>query len=168
MAEFDAVGSRWRSNRGLLSSCLAAFVGVDFPGVVGVFEGPFGGEGEVLGDGFAEVVGGVAGEPSVELVAVAYRVGGGSFGPAVRGGDILVFGFGACFACVEGDCMGGVCSGVSGQRLVDRVVQALGEGLTVLSASECDGGWSGLAGGYVRLPGVAGLVEFEGLTVQAG
>ena len=64
--------------------------------------------------------------------------------------------------------MGGVCCGVSGQRLADRVVEALGEGLVVLPAGECDGGWSGLAGGHVRLPGVAGLGECEGLAVHAG
>ena len=64
--------------------------------------------------------------------------------------------------------MGGVCSGVSGQGLVDGVVEVPGEGLAVLPAGECDGGWSGLAGGHVRLPGVAGFAECERLAVQAG
>ena len=130
----------WRGDGGLLPSCLAAFVGVDFPRVVGVFEGPFGGEGEVLGDEFAEVVGVLPDEPSVEPVAVACRVGGGAPGPAVRGREILVCGFGTSLSCVEVDRQCRASFGVSGQRLVDGVVEVLGEGLSVLFAGECDGG----------------------------
>ena len=151
-----------------MSSCLAALVGVDFPRVVGVFEGPFGGEGKVLGDGSAEVVGDLPDEPSVELVAVACRVGGGPPGPAVRGGDTLVCGFGASHSCVEVDRQCRASFGVPGQGLVDGVVQVLGEWLVVLSAGECDGGWSGLVGGSLRLPGVAGLGERQCLAIDAG
>ena len=58
--------------------------------------------------------------------------------------------------------------GASGQRLVDGVVEVFGEGLAVLSAGECDGGLSGLVGGYVCLPGVVVLGEVERLAVHAG
>ena len=88
MVEFNAAGTVWRGDGGGFVAQLAAPVGVDGPRGSGVFTGPVGGERDVFSDGFAEVVGGVAGEPSVELVAVAYRVGGGSFGPAVRGGAL--------------------------------------------------------------------------------
>ena len=90
MVESSAVGSRWWCDGGLLASCLAAFVGVDFPRVVRVVEGPFGGEGEVLGDGLAEIVGDLSDEPSVELVALAYRVGGRPLDPPVRVCDLLL------------------------------------------------------------------------------
>ncbi len=47
---------------------------------------------------------------------------------------------------------------VSGQGLVDGVRQVSGEGLVVLPAGDGDGGRAGLAGGDVRLPGVAGIL----------
>ena len=56
---------------------------------------------------------------------------------------------------------------VSGQRLVDRVVEASGEGLVVLPAGDEDGGWSRLAGGYVRLPGTVVPAERQCLAVHA-
>ena len=138
MVEFNAAGTVWRGDGGGFVAQLAAPVGADGPRGSGVFTGPVGGERDVFSDGCAEVVGDLPGEPSVELVAVAGRIGGGPLGPAVRVGDLLVFGLGVSLSCVEGDCMGGVCSGVSGQWLADRVVEVLGEGLIVLSAGDGD------------------------------
>ena len=71
LVEPDAASGRWRGDGGGFLTELAALVGVGAPGGVGVFAGPFGGEGEILGDGLAEVLGDVAGELSVELVAFA-------------------------------------------------------------------------------------------------
>ena len=59
-------------------------------------------------------------------------------------------------------------SDVSGQRLVDGVVEASGERLAVLTAGDGDGGWSWRVGWYVRLPGVVALVGCQWLAVHAG
>ena len=75
LVESDAAGAVWRGDGGGFVAELAAFVWVDSPGGVGGFAGPFGGEGEVFGDGLAEVVGDFVDKPSVELVAAAGRVG---------------------------------------------------------------------------------------------
>ena len=75
LAEPDAAGAVWWGDGGGFVAELAALVGADPPGGVGGFAGPFGVEGEVFCDGFAEVVGDFANEPSVELVAAAGRVG---------------------------------------------------------------------------------------------
>ena len=75
MAEPDASAGVGRGDgRGFVAQ-LVALVGADAPLVV-LFGGcPVGGEGEVLGDRLAEVVGDFAYEPSVELVAFSFRVG---------------------------------------------------------------------------------------------
>ena len=64
--------------------------------------------------------------------------------------------------------MGGARLHFSGQRLVDRVVEAPGEGLAVLPAGDEDGGWPRLAGRNLRLPGAVVPAEFEWLSVHAG
>ena len=83
-------------------------------------------------------------------------------------GDLLVSGFGASSVRLEGDRVGGTLSDVLQKRLVDRVVEAPGEGLAVLPAGQCDGDWSGLACWHFRLPGAVGLVKCQRLAVQAG
>ena len=65
---------------------------------------------------------------------------------------MLVCWFGVSSARVEVDRERGSGSGTSGQRLVNRVVEASGEGLDVLPAGECDGDWSWLVGGNFHLP----------------
>ena len=140
LVEFDAVGVGWRSDGGFLSAQLAALVGVDAPRVAGAFACPVGGEGEVVGDRFAEVVGDFTDEPSVELVAFARRIGRRPLDPAVWVGDILVPGFGVSSVCLEADCVAGFCVRISCQWLVDGVTEASGEGVAVLSAGDKDGG----------------------------
>ena len=77
--------AEWRSDGGLLPAELATLVGVDVP----CAWRPVGGENEILGDGFAEVVGDVAGEPAVEQVAFTHRVGRGALDSSVRVEDLL-------------------------------------------------------------------------------
>ena len=168
MAESYASAGVWRGDAGGVAAQLAALAGAYAPRVVPVFGRPFGGEGEVLGDGLAEVVGDFPDEPSVEQVAFSHRVGGGPLHPAVRVGYLLGFGCPASLGCIECDLVGGVLLVVSGQGLVDGVVEVFGEGLAVLPAGDENSGWSRLAGGHVRLPGVVVLVEFERLAVHAG
>ena len=163
LVEFDALAG-WGGDGGLLSAELAALVGVDGPSAWR----PVGGENEVLGDGLAEVVGDVAGEPSVELVAFACRVRGGPLHPAVWGGEILICWFGVSSVRIKSDFVSGSLLVVSGQCLVDRVAEAPGERLIVLFAGDGDGGWSGLAGGDFRLPGVVFPGECQCLAVHAG
>ena len=152
MAEPDASAGVWRGDGGGVAAQLAALAGAYAPRVVPVFGRPFGGEGEVLGDGLAEVIGDFPDEPSVEQVAFKRRVGGGPLHPAVRGSEILVCWFGASPARVETDRVRGLLLDASGQGLVDGVVEVFGEGLAVLPAGDENSGWSRLAGGHVRLP----------------
>ena len=168
LVEPDAASGYWWGDGGGFLTELAALVGVDSPGGVGVFAGPFGGEGEILGDGPAEIVGDVAGEPSVELVAFARRVGGGALDSAVDWLDVLVLRGRASFARVEMDCIGGALLDLSGQGLVDRVAEASGEGLIALFSGDSDDGLLGSVGGHVRLPGILISGEVEWLAVQAG
>ena len=168
MVEFDAIGVCWRGDGGLLSAQLAALVGVDFPRVVRVLARPFGGEGEVLVDGFAEVVGNVVDKPSVELVAFARRVGGGALDPSVRVVDLLRVRCLASSCRVEADCVTGFCAGASGQGLIDGVAETFGERLIVLFANDGNGGFSGFVGGYVCSPGAADLAKCQCFAVQAG
>ena len=75
LAESDALaGLVWRNDGGGSAAQLAALVRADAPRAVPAFS-PFGGQGQVLGDGLAEIVGDAAGEPSVEQEAFARRVG---------------------------------------------------------------------------------------------
>ena len=97
-------------------------------------------EGEVLGDGLAEVVGDFVNEPSIELVAFSHRIWRGPLHPPVRIGNTLVCGFGASSVRIESDGVGGALLVGSCQWLVDRVVEAYGEGLAVLPAGDGDGG----------------------------
>ena len=168
LAESDALaGLVWRNDGGGFPAQLAALVGADAPLVVLAF-GPLGGEGEVLVDGLAEVVGDAAGEPSVEQEAFARRVGCGPLHPAQRVGHLLRVRFRASSVRVEADRVCGSLLVVSGHGLVDRVVEASGEGLAVLPAGDGDDGWTRLACRDFRLPDAAGLAEFERLAVQAG
>ena len=159
-SDASAVAVR-RGDGGGFAAKLAALVWADLPCVVPAFGRPLGGQGQVLVNGLAEVVGHVADEPSVELVAFARRIGGGPLHPAVRGRDLLVSWFGVSAVCVERDRVGGVWLRVSGQRSVDRVLEASGEGLVVLPAGDEDGGWPRLTGEDLRLPGVVDLAELE-------
>ena len=65
---------------------------------------------------------------------------------------MLVSWFGVSSVRIETDGVGRALPVGSGQRLVDRVLEVSGEGPAVLPAGDEDGGWSWLAGGYVRLP----------------
>ena len=168
LVESDVLIIGRRGDGGLLLAELAAVVGADAPRVVGLFGRPVGGEGEALVDGLAEVVGDAAGEPSVEPVALACGVGGGPLDSAVRCGEMLICGFGASAARIESNCVGRALLIFSDQRLVDRVVEASGEGLAVLAAGDEDGGLSGLAGGDLRPPGLVVLAERQCLPVHAG
>ena len=169
LVEPDAsAGAVWRGDGGGFPAQLAALVGADAPCAVPACGRPVGGQGQVPGDRPAEIVGDFADEPSVEQEAFTSRVGGGPIHPAVRGGETLVSWFGFSSACVEVDRERGSWFGASGQCLVDRVVKAPGERLPVLPAGDEDDGLSRLMGGHVRLPGFAGLAEFERLAVQTG
>ena len=168
LAEPDASAGVWRGDSGLLPAHLAALVWVDSPRVVGVLACPFGGEGEVFCDGFAEVVGDFANEPSVEQVAFARRVGRRSLHSTVRVGDLLQVRRLASSCCVEADRVCGACLCVSGQLLVDRVAEASVEGLAVLFADDSDGGLSRFVGGSLDLPGSVLFAEFHWLAVHAG
>ena len=93
------------------------------------YPGPFGGQGDVAGDGLGEVVGGVAGEPSVEQVAVPGRVlGPGGLSAA---GDALGGRSGSAVGVVEGDGVGCACLGLAVGRLAldAGVAGLLGRGL---------------------------------------
>ena len=83
LVEFDAADAGWRGDGGGLVAQLATLIGIDLPRVVGVFARPLGGQGQILGDGPAEIVGDLVDEPSVEQIAFARRVGGGALHPAV-------------------------------------------------------------------------------------
>lgn len=144
----------WRGDGGGLIAWLASLVGAD---------GPASGEHDVFGDGCAEVVGGVAGESSVELVAVMRRIWVGPLHSPVRVEDLLGLGCLASSGCIEAYRVGGARLGVSGQSLVDHVFEAPGEGLVVLFAGDEDGGLSGRVCRYIRLPG-----ECQWLAVHAG
>ena len=75
MAESDSLAGVWRGDGSGFVAKLAAPVGVDPPRVVLCVGRPVGGESEVLGDGLAEIVGDIADEPSVKLVAFTHWVG---------------------------------------------------------------------------------------------
>ena len=153
LTEPDApAGAVRRGDGGGFPAQLAALVRDDAPRVVPACGHPLGGQGQVLVDGLAEVVGDFAYEPSVEQEAFPRRVGGGAFHPAVRCGEMLVCWFGFPAARVEVDRGRGSWFGASGQGLVDRVFEVSGEGLAVLLAGDENGGWPRLACGYVRLP----------------
>ena len=140
LAEPDASAGVWRGDgRGLVAQ-LAALVGADAPRAVPACGRPLGGQGQVLVDGPAEVVGDFAGEPSVEQEAFARRVGGRPLHPAVSGGEMLVCWFRASSVRVESDRERGSWLNALRQRLVDRVVEAHAERLAVLPPDECDGG----------------------------
>ena len=81
---------------------------------------------------------------------------------------MLVCWYGFSSTRVESDRERGSWFGASCQRLVDRIVEAPGEGLAVLPASDGDGGLSGLAAWSFHLPGVVFSAEFEWLAVHAG
>ena len=147
---------------------LVTLVRVDLPSVARVFGCPFGGEREVVCDRLTEVVGDVFDEPPVKQVALTGRIGGGPLYPAVRIGDLLVAGCRVSFACVEVNRVAGFCFGVPGQRLVYGVLETFGEGLVILPADECDGGWSGLVGWGICLPGMILSGEFQRLAVHTG
>ena len=169
LVESDApAGAVWRGDGGGLVAQLAALVGADAPLGVPACGRPVGGQGQVLADGPAEVVGDLAGEPPVEQEAFPRRVGVGALHPAVRGGDMLVCWHGASSACVEAGRERGSWLRSSCQRLVDRVPEAPGEGLAVLPARDENSCLSGLAGGHVRLPGAVAPGERQCLAVQAG
>ena len=153
LAKPDApTGAVRRGDDGGFPAQLAALVGADAPRIVSAFLGPFGGQGQVPGDGLAEIVGDLPDEPSVEQEALARRVGGGPLHSPIRSSELLVCWFGFSAARVEVDRECGSWFGGSCQRLVGRVRKAPDEGLPVLPAGDEDGGLSRLAGGYVRLP----------------
>lgn len=64
---------------------------------------PFGGEGEVVCDGVAEIAGDLSDEPSVEKIAFTHWIGRRSFRPAIRVGDLLWVRCRASFANCEVD-----------------------------------------------------------------
>ena len=169
LAEPDAsAGAVWRGDGGGFPAPLAALIRADAPRAVPACGCPLGGQGQVLADGSAEIVGDVASEPSVEQVAFPCRVGGGPLHPATRGGEMLVCGSGASSVRIESDGVGHALPVVSGQRLVDLVVEVSGEELAVLPAGDEDCGWPRFVGGYVRLPGTVVLSECQCLAVHTG
>ena len=67
LAESDtSVGAVWWGDGGGFPAQLAALIGVDAPRAVPACRRPFRGQGQVACDGFAEVVGDLVDEPSVE------------------------------------------------------------------------------------------------------
>ena len=64
---------------------------------------PFGGEGEVVCDGVAEIAGDLSDEPSVEKIAFTHWIGRRSLRPAIRVGDLLWVRCRAFFANCEVD-----------------------------------------------------------------
>ena len=153
LAESDASADAvWRGDGRGFPAQLAALVRADAPRAIPACGRPLGGQGQVLGDGPAEIIGDLPDEPSVEQEAFTRRVGGGPLHPAVYGGKTLVCWFGFSASRVEVDRERGSWFGVSGQRLVDRVVEAPGERLAVLPAGDGDGGFSRLVGGHACLP----------------
>ena len=169
LVEPDALaGAVRRVDGGGFPAQLAALIGADAPRAVPACGRPVGGQGQVLVDGLAEIIGDLPDEPSVEQEALARRVGGGALHPAVWGGETLVFWFWFSASRVEVDRERGSWFRGSYRRLVDRVVEVSGEGLAVLPAGDGDGGWSRLAGGHLRLPGAVVPGEFERLAVQTG
>ena len=166
LVELDAPIEGW-GDAHALSAILAAPVGVDLPSVLTV-ECPVGGQSEVRSDGFAEVIGNPAIEPSVEQVTAAYRIRCGPLHTPIRTGDVLGTGSGATSVRVERDCICWAwCSG-SGERLFHRVGETLGEGLVVLLAADGDRGLPCWPRGCVCLPGIAAAGQGHGLVVESG
>ena len=169
LAEPDApAGAVRRGDGGGFPAQLAALIGADAPRAVPACRRPSGGQGQVLVDGPAEIVGDLPDEPSVEQETVTRRVGGRPLHPAVWGGKTLVCWYGASSARVEMDRERRSWFGSSRQRPVDRIVEASGERLAVLPAGDEDDGFSRLAGGHVHLPRVVVLAERQCLAVHAG
>ena len=84
LAEPDATaGVFWRDDGGGFPAQLAALIGADAPLGFPAFRRPLGGQGQVLVDGSAEIVGDLPDEPPVEQEALTRRVGGGPLYPAV-------------------------------------------------------------------------------------
>ena len=84
-----------------------ALVGVYSPRFVWVLVCPFGGEGEVVCDGVAEIAGDLSDEPSVGKIAFTHWIGRRSLRPAIRVGDLLWVRCRASSANREVDCVTG-------------------------------------------------------------